>query len=128
MLTRGDRIMKRRLSRIAELGRAIRDELYPGATVEARGPYGLAREYMVEFHRRGRCRTLSLLYGGGRIKVRDYRRKRTDVELYPPGSIGVMNGLNYESEPVPRDATPQWFKPYISGSFRDNKKGPQCPS
>ena len=46
----------------------------------------------------------------GQFSVVDYT---VDMGGYKPGTIGFLNGMNYPSIPIPKDANLEWFRPLI---------------
>lgn len=109
------------------IAKAILEELTPDfKSFEIMGPFGLCCEYSVRFYKTegndGRkrglntdhnsdedCISLSFVdfdHETGQLRIRDYTRNRKE---FKSGTIGEMNGMNFENIEVPPDADAKWF-------------------
>lgn len=97
------------------IAKAILKELPDYKTFDITGPCGLSCEHFLSFYKtmehEAEDEPLSISFVNfdhekGKLFVRDYTRKRGD---YKEGSLGEINGMNFDSIEVPPDADSKWF-------------------
>lgn len=104
------------------------------------GPFGIGCRISIHFHRQDtwnryeefyisasvserKLMSNALWYGGHRITFEpcDYGSKRkvnvvdyrVNLGIYPLGTVGSINGFNYPTEPIPTNASLNWFLMWI---------------
>jgi len=106
---------------IDEIIKPIAEEMtkhFPDRRYEILGPFGLACETAIHFYLNGSdnietCLSITFRPGNldkGEIKIVDYSK---DTGSYEKNTIGEVNGMNYPSIPIPKDADIQWLINHI---------------
>lgn len=100
---------------------AVLTEMFPNAQVEISGPFGLASATVLTVSRKGANnvaklkgeQTKSITFvpmADGKLGVRNVHESTGE---YPPGSLGDLNGLNFEVREVPVENTIQFLLEWL---------------
>jgi len=102
---------------IDEIIKPIAEEMikhFPDRQYDILGPFGLTCETAIHFYLNGSdniesCLSITFRPGDldkGEIKIVDYSK---NTMRYRENTLGEINGMNYPSVPIPKDADIQWL-------------------
>lgn len=94
-----------------KLGKAVLPKI-PGATYfEVLGPFGIGAECSIYFSKKIKDKEITLAgatftHAGDSIMLKDYSKKTNE---FKKGTIGEVNGMNYEYLEITPEMTIDWF-------------------